>query len=149
MSGELVVHKAVLAVLWADAPLAALLPDHTYAGSPSKPAVYEFVDQAEMSENASLFPYVVVGDTTGAQFDTDDVNGHQHTLTLHVWDRYRGRTRCRQVLDALYDALHNQAIAVVGRHTVYCYWEFSESIPDADVQTQHMVTRFRLVTQEQ
>lgn len=112
MSGELGVHKAVLAVLWADATLAALLPDHAYAGSPSKPAVYEFVGQADASEDASQFPYVVVGDTTGAQFDTDDINGQEHTLTLHVWDRYAGRTRCRRVLDALYNALHRRSLVV-------------------------------------
>lgn len=148
MSAELAVQKAVLAVLWADSALQGLLPDHAYAGSPSKPAVYEFVEQAEKSEDESQFPYVVVGDTTGAPFDTDELDGQEHTLTLHVWDRYRGRTRCRQVLDAIYAALHKLEIPVEGRHTVFCYWEFSESIPDADVLTQHMVTRFRLVTQE-
>lgn len=149
MSGELAVQKAVLAVLWDDSPLAALLPAHAYAGSPTKPAVYEFVEQDPASESAGPFPYVVVGDTTGVPFDTDDIDGQEHTLTLHVWDRYAGRARCRQVLDAIYNALHKQAVSVESRYTVFCYWEFSESIPDADVHTQHMVTRFRLVTQEE
>jgi uncharacterized protein DUF3168 len=149
VSGELAVQKAVLNVLWANSALDALLPDHSYAGSPSKPAVYEFVQQAPASEDASRFPYVVVGDTTAAEFDTDDVDGQEHTLTLHVWDRYAGRTRCRQVLDAIYNALHDQSVSVQSRHTVYCYFDGSETIPDPDVMLQHMVTRFRLVTQEQ
>jgi hypothetical protein len=149
MSGESVLHDALIDALRADSSLAALLADHSYSSeSPVPSAVYEYVEQPVAAEAESNFPYVVVGDTTGAEFDTDDVNGQEHTVTLHIWDRYRGGKRVRDVADALYAALHTVAIAVAGRHTVYCYYEFGESVPDPDVRTQHRVTRFRIVTQE-
>lgn len=147
MSAELALQQAIITLLRGNASLAALLAAHSYAGSPTVPGVYEYVVQANASESASPFPYVVVGDTTGAEFDTDDVDGQEHTLTLHIWDRYRGRKRVRQIMDAIYDALHDAALTVAGHSAIYCYWEFSGTIPDPDVDTQHGVTRFRIVTQ--
>jgi hypothetical protein len=149
MSGESALHDALIDTLRGDAPLAAILAEHSYSSaSPVPPAVYEYVEQPVAAEADDAFPYVVVGDTTGAEFDTDDTNGQEHTVTLHVWDRYRGGKRARQVADALYNALHTVALNVTGRHTVYCYYEFGESVPDPDVRTQHRVARFRIVTQE-
>ena len=148
MSGENVLQIAVVNALRADSTIQSLLGEHPYGGSPSVPYVAEFIEQGADAASESVFPYVVVGDTTATEFDTDDVDGQEHTLTLHIWDRYRGRTRCRQVADAIYSALHGVSITVSGRVTVYCYWEFSESIPDPDVKLQHLVTRYRIVTMD-
>jgi len=148
VSAELAIQQAVIAALRADATLISLLATHAYEGSPTVPGVYEYVPQADASESDVDFPYVVAGDMTGAEFDTDDLNGQDHTLTLHVWDRYRGRKRVRQVLDAIYVVLHRASLAVSGQTTIFCYWEFSQSMPDPDPETQHGVTRFRILTQE-
>ena len=148
MSGELVVQQAVLSTLRADAGIIALLPEHPYGGSPSVPAVFEYVQQADDSATTGPFPYIVVGDTTAIEFDTDDVNGQEHTVTLHVWDRNPGRKRCRQVVDAIYAALHKVDLSISGRAAIYCFFEFTESLPDPDVKLQHMVTRYRIVSQE-
>lgn len=148
MSAELALQQSIITTLRANAGVAALLAEHPYGGSPQVPAVLEYAPQTATPEAATRFPYIVVGDTTAIEFDTDDINGQEHTVTLHIWDRYRGRTRVRRVMDAVYGALHHVAISVDGQHLVYCYFEFSESIPDPDVLLQHGVTRFRVVTQE-
>jgi hypothetical protein len=147
MAAELAVQQAIFGLLRADTTLRSLLAEHADEGSPTAPAVYDHVPQVLASEDPANFPLVALGDDTAIEFDTDDVDGHEHTVTLHVFDRYEGRKRVKQILGALHELLHNTQPAVAGLATVYCFWEFSGSVPDPDVQTQHAVTRFRIVTQ--
>lgn len=147
MSAELALQQELLRLLQADATLRTLLADHEYGGSPTLPAVYDHVPQVTASEDPTKFPHAVLGDDTAIEFDTDDVNGQEHTATLHVWDLYRGRKRVKQILDAIYDCLHEATLSVAGHHTVYCLWEYSGSVPEPHVLKQHAVTRFRIVTQ--
>lgn len=149
MSAAAALKKAIFDALRADAGVAALVAANTIeTGSPTVPAIYDFVPQAAASEDASPFPYVAIGDDTAVEFDTDEVNGQEHTVTLHIYDRYRGTTRVKQIQDAIYAALHDTQLAVANHNTVYCFWEFSGSVPEPEVLTQHGVSRFRIVTQE-
>lgn len=148
MSAEWEVQKALLVALRADSALTALLADHRYAGSPTVSAVYDLVEQADAPESDADFPYVVIGDFTAAEYDTDDVSGQEHTVTLHIWSRYRGQKEVKQIMGAIHDALHKATLTVENNHTVFCYFEFSESLPDPDPRTQHGVVRFRIATQE-
>lgn len=148
MGASLSLQQAILNLLRANAPLAALLAPSSLPGSPTYPAIYDIPPQQQISEDPSKFPYVVIGDDTAAEFDTDDRNGQETTVTLHVWSRYRGKKEVKQIIDALYTALHTLQLSIQGQHTVFCYWEFAESVPEPDVLLQHGVTRFRIVTQE-
>lgn len=148
MGAAFAVQVAVFDRLRADATLAGLLADSVIAGSPTEPAIYDHVPQAQLSEDPSQFPYVVIGDDTAGEFDTDDVNGQETTVTLHIWSRYRGKKEVKQIADAIYDALHDATLAISGQNAIYCFWEFAESVPESDVLVQHEVTRFRIVTQE-
>lgn len=150
MSAEHALHNALVAKLReTGSALDALLARHPYSSeSPTPPAVLEYMPPANASESTERFPYVIVGDSTAIEFDTDDVNGQEHTVVLHIWDRYPGRKRVRQVMDAIYDLLHTAELSVAGQNTIFCHFEFSESVPDPDVETQHGVMRFRIVTRE-
>jgi hypothetical protein len=148
MGAALAVQQAVFDKLRVNSTLASLLAESVLAGSPTEPAIYDAPPQQQESEAASFFPYVVIGDDTAAEFDTDDVNGQETTITLHVWSRYRGKREVKLVIDALYDALHDVSLTIAGQSTVYCFWEFAESVPDPDPLIQHGVTRFRIATQE-
>ena len=147
MSAELELHKTVVEKLRGDAALTALLAAHGYA--PGQSAVYDYVPQPAKPEDEAPFPYVVVGDTTAAQWDADDFDGQEHTLTLHIWDRYRGSKRVREIQGAIYDALHRAALVVAGQHVIFCYFEFSATINDPDVRTEHGVVRYRVITTQE
>lgn len=147
-SAELALQNEIFRVLRADSTLRALLAEHEYEGSPTAPAVYDHVPQVAESEDDAKFPLVAIGDDTAVESDTDELDGQEHTVTIHVYDRYEGRKRVKQILTAIYDALHRAALSVSGHHTVFCFWEFSGSVPDPDPLTQHAVTRFRITTQE-
>lgn len=148
MSAQAAIVAAVYALLRADSGVAAVLAEDPDAGSPSRPAVFDHVPQAAAPEDTTRFPYAVIGEATALEFDTDDRNGQESTLTLHVYDRYRGRKRVDQALDAIYNALHEASLSVSGQVCVYCYWEFAQVLPEDGPKSQHAVTRFRIVTQE-
>lgn len=146
MSAALAIQNALYTLLRGNAGLTALLATNAIEASGS--AVYDRPPQPDEAESAIEFPYLVIGDDTAAEFDTDDTNGQETTVTVHVWDRYRGKKRIKQIQDALYAALHDVALTVTGHTAVYCLWEYSENVPDPDGLTQHAVSRFRIVTQD-
>lgn len=111
-----------------------------------QPAIYDHVPHlVDSDEN---FPYVVVGDDTSVDFDTDDSQGTEATITLHVWSRFRGRSETKTIQKAIYGALHKQSIAIGDLHTVDVYWEYAETILDQDGITRHGVMRFRVTVEE-
>ena len=106
-------------------------------------SVFDHVPQDEQD-----FPYVVIGDDTGLQWDTGDSRGSESTLTIHVWSRQLGRRECKEIMDEIYQALHEYELDIDDMHTVICHWEFSESFLDPDGITRHGVTRFRIIAEE-
>lgn len=148
MSASAPIQVAIYERLRAAASLLTLLAADVYEGSPIAPAVYDHVPQPDAAEDVSLFPYVVIGDDTAAEFDTDDVDGQETTITLHIWDKRRGRIRAKRIADAIYAVLHDAALDVAGHDTIYCFFEFGESVPDPDPLTQHEVVRYRIATQQ-
>jgi len=108
----------------------------------TSPAVYDHVPQD------ATFPYVVVGDTTMAPFDTDDSTGNDATVTIHVWSEYRGRIETKEIQDAIYNALHRNDLTVTGSDTIMVEWEYADSELDPDGITRHGVQRFRTVIED-
>lgn len=109
--------------------------------------VYDDVPQPSDSGDGSRFPYVTIGDAVCSPFDTDDSDGADCLLTLHVWSRKAGRKECKTVMDALYGALHGQSFDVEGFSMPIggCSFDASESFLDSDGKTRHGVIRFRVL----
>lgn len=148
MSAELAVQVAVFDKLRVNTALVALLADSVIPASPTEPAIYDHVPQVESSESEDHFPYVVIGESTAVPFDADDLRGQEHTLVIHVWSRAHGRHEVKDIAKAIYDALHDVTLAITDHEFVFCFWEFSETVPDPDERLKHHVSRFRIVTHQ-
>lgn len=123
------------------ADLAALLandPRPNISGA----AVFDHVPQ-----NAA-FPYVVIGDTTTNEWDTDDSLGGDHTATIHAWSEDRGREEAKKIQAEIYNALHRHDLQVAGAVVVTCEFEYAETIVDTDGLTRQGITRFRILTEQ-
>lgn len=94
----------------------------------------------------TVFPYVVIGDDTSIPWDQDCKTGADTTLTIHAWSRYSGRKEVKDMLQAIYNGLHNFELNVTGGHNVLCQAEYEETFLDPDGATRHGVIRFRLLT---
>lgn len=113
---------------------------NAYAGT-SGYTIYDHVPQ-----DAS-FPYVVIGEGTATQWDTDDSTGSDATVTIHTWSRYRGRKEVKEMQRQIYNALHRYDLPVTGLNTVTVEWEHSETLLDPDGLTRHGILRFRIITE--
>ena len=95
------------------------------------------------------YPYIVVGEETTINAGTMTVDGLEHTLTLHVWSRYRGLKETKQIMERIYTLLHNSNLTVTGASLVNLRQEFSSTFVDAEGLTRHGVIRFRAMVFDQ
>ncbi len=98
----------------------------------------------DVPENTT-YPQVVIGEETAANNGTKDVDGIEHTLTLHVWSQYRGRREIKEIMQSVYQLLHDAAITVSGASLVNIRQEFNNTLMENDGITRHGVMRFRAV----
>jgi hypothetical protein len=95
-------------------------------------------------QNAA-YPYAVLGDDTAIDWGTKTEAGQEITVTIHSWSRKATSTvECKQMMAAIYAALHEAEFTVSGQDMVSCRFDFDQVIEDADGQTFHGVSRFRL-----
>lgn len=127
------VQEAVYGTLSADTALQALI------GSPAR--LYDMVPPA------AAFPYITLGDITLRDFDTKDRTGFEQVMVLHIWSRARGRKEAKQIMQALYDALHRADLTVSGADAVSCQFQAASTAMESDGITLHGVMRFRVVVQ--
>jgi hypothetical protein len=89
-------------------------------------------------------PYVVIGDDTLIDFDTDGKTGFEVTVTIHSWSDYRGRAQVKGLLGEIYLLLHRKDYVIIGYTLVGSDCEFEETILESDGVTRHGIQRFRL-----
>ena len=102
-------------------------------------AIYDDVPEG------AAYPFVVIGEETTANNGTKTIDGIEHTLTIHVWSQYRGRKQIKELMQSVYDLLHNTDITVSGASQVNIRQEFSTTLAENDGITRHGVMRFRAV----
>ena len=90
-------------------------------------------------------PYVVIGDDACVDDSTKDQDSWLITASLEAWDdRARGRKSVKQILGAIHDALHRQALAVTG-FTVDWVRYVSESTEQSDDGLTYLgIIRFQI-----
>ncbi len=125
-------QKAVYNQLIIDDALKALLgdPPRLYDGPPRK----------------AVFPYAALGETRVKDWPGVD-GGLEHDLRVHVFSRYEGRREVKEILNAVYDALHERDFSVEGRRLVHIRFVFADIFPRNDGGVFQGVSRFRAVTE--
>jgi hypothetical protein len=98
----------------------------------------------DVPENTS-YPYVVIGEETATNNGSKDLDGLEYTLTVHVWSNYRGRREIKEIMQSVYENLHDTAISVTGASLVNVRQEFNTTLAENDGITRHGVMRFRAV----
>jgi hypothetical protein len=109
--------------------------------------VYDYIPQGTKP------PYIVIGDDTMNEYDTQTGNGFDCTVMIHCWHFLTsGRKAVKSVMSAIYDALHNQEpyITVDGFSLTRLYCEFQQSFQDVTEEGDtdhfyHGVMRFRAI----
>ena len=98
----------------------------------------------DVPENTA-YPYVVIGEETASNDGSKTLDGIEYTLTIHAWSRYRGRREIKEIMQSVYENLHDTAITVTGASLVNVRQEFNTTLAENDGITRHGVMRFRAV----
>lgn len=99
--------------------------------------------------DGAAFPYVAIGGWTAVDDDAQSVRGMEHTVTIHAWDDQVSSKRCKQIVGAIIDALHEVDLSLTGHNLVNLRFEFQDVFrdPDGESPAHHGVIRFRAVTE--
>ena len=91
--------------------------------------------------------YVVIGNGTMIEWDTDNDTGFEATITIHTWDTIptsRGFYYLKLLMGEVYITLHRANLSVTGYNVLGLDYESSEAMLDPDGLTTHGVQQFRL-----
>src|ERR1700722_4740736 len=105
------------------------------------PRVYDHVPPG------AAFPYVTFGALTVQPYDTKTEIGFEQIVTLDVWSRYRGSKEAKDIVQALYDALHLTNLSVTGDVFLLSEFHSADMAPLSDGLTYHAAARFTVMTQ--
>lgn len=111
--------------------------------------VYDDVPDQPDGMPDDAFPYIVIGEDTAQDWDTDDTLGSQVNCTIHVWSIYQGKKEVKEIMGEIYNSLHRNEsnFSAAGYRFVDSLLQFSEVIDEDDGATRHGICRY-LVTIE-
>lgn len=124
-------QKAIYDALVANGALAALVT-----------GVYDHVPAS------AVLPYVTLGPASAADWSSASFDGQDHDVTVDVWSEAPGHGEAKQILAAVYAALHGVDLALDGASLVMLRYRFSDVFTDADGEAVHGVMRFRALTHQ-
>ena len=91
------------------------------------------------------YPFVALGDETSIDRSTKTIDGQEVTITIHVFSENKGKLVTKQIMQAIYDVLHDNDMIVQNANLVNMRFEFSDIVIENDGVTRHGVMRFRAV----
>lgn len=92
------------------------------------------------------FPYVSLGAETLVPWEAQEMEGVEIDWQIDTWSRAGGRVECRQIMQAIREALHEQELAIVGHAFVRGRLQLQLTLDDPDGETVHGVQRFTFIT---
>jgi len=125
------VQSAVHGALVGDAGVAALVGARVFDHVPAD----------------AVFPYLVIGETSGVPFDDKVKSGMVQALGVHTWSRARGATEAKEIMAAVAAALHRAGLTVAGHELAWIRFTESELKLEDDGLTRHGVQTFEVATQ--
>ena len=90
--------------------------------------------------------YVVLGEKTLNEWDTDGLTGFDVTMTIHTWDTSatnRSFVALENLQQSIYNLLHRATLITSGYNVIGVEQEMCETMLDPDGLTRHGVQRFR------
>jgi hypothetical protein len=100
-------------------------------------AVYDVVP------TTPTYPFVIVGDDASKDWSTSEAYGEDVTVTVHVWSQDTDRAELKTIQQQIYDALHDQNLAVSGFNVAALLFVSAESVFDEDKDALHGTSKFR------
>lgn len=131
VSPELAVQESIFNILKGFTPLTDLLS--------ASDAVWDYPPEG------SSFPYVTIGADDFTEWGSHSFDGMDCSISIHSWARNRGRKSCKQIMDKIYQRLHDTNINVIGFGVALMQFRTSTILRDPDGTTYHGVQTFQML----
>lgn len=128
---SLELQTAHIAALRADATLQSLISQRVYDYIPRK----------------TDYPYIVYHITEATEWDTTTDNGEEHAVYVHVWDDREGSKRARQIMQRVYELLHDVTTYSLTDHNLVNCRRVNRNM-EREGQLYHGIGLFRAITEE-
>jgi len=92
-------------------------------------------------------PYIAMGRSTVTDWSTGSDDGHEHSLTLHVWSASAGHRETHELMGLVESAIDGAGLALEGHRLVNLRHELSEARRDPEAELYHGIVRLRAVTE--
>jgi len=106
--------------------------------------VVSIVDNPKTEVSAADYPFIEIGSSQTIPADAGGDTGKDEFIDIHTWSRYRGQKEVKNIMGAVYDALHHQSLTVTGRNTAFCWLDDERVIDAPDGLTRHGVQTFKI-----
>jgi Protein of unknown function (DUF3168) len=93
------------------------------------------------------FPYVTHGESVVRDWSTSTDDGHEHSVSIHVWSQGAGRKQAHEILGAIEQALDGQALPLDGHRLIALRHEHSEVRRESDGETWRGLLRLHATTE--
>jgi hypothetical protein len=93
------------------------------------------------------FPYITIGDIDTRDWSTQTSRGHEHTVTVHLWSRYRGRKQVQELIAEVDRILDGASPPLSGYRLVNLSTVFWTAQREPDGEVYRGTMRLRAVTE--
>lgn len=100
----------------------------------------------EVPRNAT-YPYVTHGESVVRDWSTSTDDGHEHSISVHVWSQGAGRKQAHELLGIIEQTLDGQALPLDGHRLITLQHEHSEVRRESDGETWRGLLRLRATTE--
>lgn len=111
-------------------------------------SVYDDVPRAESGKPLVNLPYVEIGDLELDTWDTDNFQGANVTVPIHVWSRSWGKKEANALMEEVRLFLHRATGVTAEYKIVDCLLMSSSVVTEPDRKTRHGVALFRVTINE-
>lgn len=92
-------------------------------------------------------PYLVYHITNSAEWDTTCFSGEEHAIYIHSWDDKEGSKRARQIMQRVFELLHDNTNLTLTDHRLVNCRRVSRAM-EREGQYYHGIGLFRAITEE-
>lgn len=124
------VQSAIVAALKGNSGVSALVGARVY----------------DLAPQNAVMPYVSIGPVIGEPFEAQLIDGWLQLVQIDTWSDKPGGVECRQIMAAIYAALHDAALTVTGRALVKIKLQSQRDIRDVNDAVRHGVQQFEIIT---
>jgi hypothetical protein len=95
----------------------------------------------------AAYPYVTHGESVVRDWSTSTDEGHEHSVSVHVWSQGAGRKQAHDILGVIEQTLDSQALPLDGHRLISLQHEHSEVRRESDGETWRGLLRLRATTE--